>query len=416
MTKFIYTSVAISLIIFSSLSDAQARGGRGGGGRGGGFSRGGGGYSRPSAGRTPSVSRPSSRPSVSRPAAGSRPGASRPTTRPNVSRPGAGPRPGSTRPTTRPNAGGQRPGNSVRPGGSGRPSRDQLQNFLDVGGKPGTRPSTRPAGGGAAGDFLNNRPSTGRLPNAGKRPSTNPVRPGAGDRLTGNRPDRIDNRQARQGDRLSRRDEVRNQFRDNHPRYDFWRDHPNWARYRINRPYRWATWGLMVGWFPWNLSEPVSYSYGDNVYYEGDTVYYGDEPVATAQEYAEQAQTIAASAPEISEKDEWMSLGVFAVTQDGEKTGPPPTLFFQLAVNKQGVISGTLQNTATEKSQSIEGMVDQESQRAAWGIVDKKWPIMESGISDLTEDTTPVLLHFEDGQTQQWLLVRLEDPKGKAAE
>jgi hypothetical protein len=40
---------------------------------------------------------------------------------------------------------------------------------------------------------------------------------------------------------------------------------------------------------------------------------------------------------------------------------------------------------------------------------------METGIANLTKDTAPVLVHFEDGQTQQWLLVRLEEPEGEAA-
>jgi hypothetical protein len=35
---------------------------------------------------------------------------------------------------------------------------------------------------------------------------------------------------------------------------------------------------------------------------------------------------------------------------------------------------------------------------------------METGIINLTQDTTPVLIHFADGTTQQWLLVRLEKP------
>ena len=41
---------------------------------------------------------------------------------------------------------------------------------------------------------------------------------------------------------------------------------------------------------------------------------------------------------------------------------------------------------------------------------------METGISGLTEDETPVLVHFADDQTQQWLLVRLEEPKGAEAQ
>jgi hypothetical protein len=232
-----------------------------------------------------------------------------------------------------------------------------------------------------------------------------------------NRPQRIENRGQRTEQRQSRRDQVRDQVRDNHPRYDFWQGHPNWARWRWNRPYRWATWGLITGWFPWGWQDPVYYSYGDNIYYEGDEVYYGDKAVATADEYAAQAQTLAESAPEVDDAVDWLPLGVFAITQDGESAGPPPTMFLQLAVNKQGIIAGTFQNTAdaTAPSQPIEGMVDKKSQRTAWTIVGKSWPIMETGISNLSKDTAPVLVHFEDGQTQQWLLVRLEEPEGEAA-
>lgn len=72
--------------------------------------------------------------------------------------------------------------------------------------------------------------------------------------------------------------------------------------------------------------------------------------------------------------------------------------------------SGTFHNTATNTTQAIEGMTDKPTQRVAWGIVDKNWPIMETGIANLTQDSAPALVHFADGQTQQWLMVRLEEP------
>jgi hypothetical protein len=56
-------------------------------------------------------------------------------------------------------------------------------------------------------------------------------------------------------------------------------------------------------------------------------------------------------------------------------------------------------------------MVDKQTQRAAWTPEGKDWPIMETGIVNLTQETTPALVHFEDGSTQQWLLVRLDKPK-----
>jgi hypothetical protein len=140
-------------------------------------------------------------------------------------------------------------------------------------------------------------------------------------------------------------------------------------------------------------------------------VYYGDQPVATAEEYAQQAEAIATSTPatEPTEKD-WMPLGVFAITSDGQPTGAEPTMYLQLAVSKQGVINGTFQNTATGAVQEIEGMVDKQTQRAAWTAVGKTRPLMETGVVNLTQPTAPVLVHFADDTTQQWLLVRVDNP------
>ncbi len=179
------------------------------------------------------------------------------------------------------------------------------------------------------------------------------------------------------------------------------------------RPCAWAT---VVSWFPWGWSQPTYYQYGENVYYEDNSVYYGDQVYCTTEQYAEQAEQIATSVPEADpDQMEWLPLGVFALTQDGQASGADPTLFLQLAVSKEGIIAGTLQNTANDSVQSIEGMVDQKSQRAAWTVVDKTRPIMETGINNLTEDSAPALIHFEDGQTQQWLMIRLEEPAGEAA-
>lgn len=441
--------IFVFVVCLLTVGDAAGRGGRGGGG---GMSRGGGGMSRPrpSVGRSPSISqpaRPTNRPSTpvaSRPSTGARPSVG---TRPSAgTRPSTGARPGA----------GALPGTGTRPGAGARPSPGDLQNFLNI-----PRPSTgaiggagagaRPGGsnlgaavgagaaGGAAAAFLRGGDAVGR-PGAGQLPAGEP-RPAAGrvenradlagnrtDRAqtrtgrveartdvrsdrTADRPARIENRQQWQDNRVQRRDEVRNQVQENHPRLDFWSDYPGWAARRITRPYRWATWGAITGWLGYGWSEPVSYSYGDTVYYEGDTVYQGDQVLASADDYAQQAETIAASAPEAAPANaEWMPLGVFAVTPDGQSSGPDPSLFLQLAISKEGIISGTFNNSATGKTQSIEGMADKKSQRCAWTVAGQSRPIMETGISNLTQDTAPALVHFADGQTQQWLMVRLEEP------
>ena len=158
------------------------------------------------------------------------------------------------------------------------------------------------------------------------------------------------------------------------------------------------------------------YNYGENVYYNDGSVYYGDQPVATEEQYAQQAEAIATSTSETPPAaEDWMPLGVFALTSDGQPSGVAPTMFLQLAVSKQGVINGTFQNTATKGVQAIEGMVDKQTQRAAWTAVGKARPLMETGIGNLTQDTTPILVHFADGSTQQWLLVRMEKPAAAQA-
>lgn len=356
---------------------------------------GGGGMARPAVGGG----------NVGRPAVGGG-NAGRPAVGGGIDRPGMG--------------GGPRPGYAA---GGARPSAGQLDRFLDI-----PRVSTGAVaaagrdwgvGGGAAADFL----QLGGGARAEQRPAGPGTRGDAGvvrpaDRTPGqarqnfatNHPNRADNRHDMQGNRQQRRDEIRDQVANDHPRLNFWSNYPGWAAWRIARPYRWATWGAVAGWC--GYGEPVTYDYGANVYYIEDQVYYGDQPVATAEDYAQEAQQIAAGAAQSKAEDsEWLPLGVFAMTQDGHATGADPTLFMQLAVNKQGIINGTYSNTLTGSVQKVEGAVDKKTQRVAWGVADQQWPIIETGLSSLTQDTTPALIHFADGQTQRWLLVRLEEPK-----
>ena len=153
------------------------------------------------------------------------------------------------------------------------------------------------------------------------------------------------------------------------------------------------------------------YDYGTNIYYEGDNVVYNDTVVATADEYAAQAQDIASAIPDDVNPDDvqWLPLGVFALSSDPEST-EDATLFLQLAISKDGIIAGTVQNTSTENSFEVEGTVDRDSQRAAWGPVGESWPIMETSLFNLTEPEASALIHFEDGQTQQWTMVRMDNP------
>ena len=168
----------------------------------------------------------------------------------------------------------------------------------------------------------------------------------------------------------------------------------------------------MTGWFPWSWGSPIYYDYGGNVYYYDDTVYVDGNEACSAEAYAEQAIQIAGSAPAVEEEQvEWLPLGVFALTH--EERGEPD-MFLQLAVSKEGIIAGTYSNVITDTALPVEGMVDQKTQRAAWTIGDNENIAMETGIYNLTEDQTTVLVHFGPEQTQQWLMARLEEPESSA--
>lgn len=336
------------------------------------------------------------------------------------------------RPSTRPAPGVDRPGNGegLRPGGGDRPNRPGN-------GGEGLRPGdlTKPA---RPGD--NDRP--GRPGDGGDRPGrpgengNRPGRPGDGNRpnrpgqggggeqwkpgdWANHRPDHIPDYDRWNNWRNDHRNDIWNNWHDHWHDYGHWYNRDWWNHHHCNWPYYnnfncwgWAAWPALSGWVTYGWGEPIYYNYGSNVYYQGDTVYYGDQPVATTTEYAQQAAAIAANVPAAKPAPEdWMPLGVYAITTDGKPSDAEPMMYLQLAVSKQGVLSGTLQNTLTDSAQSIEGMVDKQTQRAAWTPAGKTSPIMETGISNLTQDTTPVLVHFADESTQQWLLVRLDQPK-----
>jgi hypothetical protein len=347
-------------------------------------------------------------------------------------RPGAGDLVGDR--MNRPGAGGS--GEQFRPGDFTRPSRPG-----EGGGGEQFRPGDNIRPGRPGGDN-NNRPGRpGDNDNRPGRPGDNnrPSRPGqGGSGEQWNRQDWAKYAHNHRPDRIPDRDRWNNWRKDNHNFvYNNWHNHWHdhnwnghnwwnnnwWDRYHWHSPYYpsfnywgWAAWPALTGWVGYGWQQPVYYNYGDNVYYDAGQVYYGDQPIASADDYAQQALAIALDQPAAAPAaEDWMPLGVYAVTTDGQPNDADPNMYLQLAVSKQGVISGTFQNTDTDSAHQVEGMVDKETQRAAWVPKGKQFPIMETGMGNLTQDTTPALVHFADGSTQQWLLVRLDQPKDTTA-
>jgi hypothetical protein len=190
---------------------------------------------------------------------------------------------------------------------------------------------------------------------------------------------------------------------------NWWRRHPGawradrWATAAaVYRPATWAACSRYCGY----AAEPVYYDYGSNVVYEGDNVYVNGDAVATQEQYAQQAMTIADTGKKAraTEEDEWLPLGVFAMTQGEQANGND---LFQLAVNKSGVIRGNYYNALSDTTLPVYGSVDKKTQRAAWTVGDRKEPIFEAGFANLTKSETTVLVHFGKERTQQWTLVRI---------
>jgi hypothetical protein len=293
-----------------------------------------------------------------------------------------------------------------------RPSRGQVQHFLNLpkaseGAKPGLGTLRAVAGGKASALALQ------RL-----------AKPGGTDaHRAGGDTARMD----RRGPNAQVAQQIRNNYRRQdilNPRW--WTNHPHlaneywhnkvWHNQDWHHWWRPATWAIAAAWFPWGWSSPVFYNFGYNVLYDNGIVYMNGEQAATADEYYQQATQLASTAKDDTpDKTEWLPLGVFALSRGD--TGVSNTVL-QLAVSKEGVISGTYYNSDTDIARPVKGTVDKKTQRAAWTFADGKDTniVMETGINNLTQDQTEALVHFGKDITQQWLMVRLQEPSEKKTE
>jgi hypothetical protein len=174
--------------------------------------------------------------------------------------------------------------------------------------------------------------------------------------------------------------------------------------------WRWAPYASIATFCSYPIY-PVVYDYGSDIVYQDNRVYYNGEPIATAEEYATQASGLAAAGQEAkpADQEEWQPLGVFGMIQ-GEETDAKD--LFQLAINKDGVIRGNYYNAMTDTSAPVYGSVDRKTQRAAWTVGEKKDTVYETGLGNLSQPETTMLVHVGKDRTQQWTLVRMEAPKG----
>src|SRR5271166_2451202 len=159
-----------------------------------------------------------------------------------------------------------------------------------------------------------------------------------------------------------------------------------------------------------------SYDYGVNVVYEGDNVYVDGKREASAEEYSQQAITLANTSeeqppapmpPEDGKQAEYLPLGVWAMVQ--EEKGDA-YMFFQISIDKNGVVTGAFKNLLSGEVSPVSGEVDKKTQRAAWKIGSNSSTVIETGLQNLTQEVASCLVHFGTDTTQTWLLVRLKNP------
>lgn len=147
--------------------------------------------------------------------------------------------------------------------------------------------------------------------------------------------------------------------------------------------------------------------------YEDNSVYINGDNAGTSEEYYNQASSLAANGAtaEAPSDGDWLPLGVFALTKPGQ---PKSDVSVQLAVSKQGVIRGNYTDSASNQNQVIQGSIDKQTQRVAFTVGENTENVFETGLYNLTKDEAPCLMHLGSDRTEQFLLVRLQNPDAAA--
>jgi hypothetical protein len=105
--------------------------------------------------------------------------------------------------------------------------------------------------------------------------------------------------------------------------------------------------------------QPVVYDPGTTVIYEGDTIYINGKEAGDATEY--RLQTIELASPPVEtfpvpepveegKPETWLPMGVWALTQQEQGDA---VMFFQLSVDKNGIVAGAYKNILTNEDQPI---------------------------------------------------------------
>lgn len=220
--------------------------------------------------------------------------------------------------------------------------------------------------------------------------------------------------------------QTANRFHNRHPNANTWFNHdfnnrhnfhPNYNRHGWKNGWGTPGWAAAAEWAGLESSDggypAYYYNYYDTDYYNN---YYGDLPYDQANTYSPPEQIVPIYRPDLgqerapeTEQEDWLPLGTFVVGSSAEST-PYSNLVVQLALNRQGYISGTFYNAGTDQTYQIEGSVDKSSQQAVWKLSNNPdSPVAHTGLYNLTQDLVNIVVYFpKSGTYQSRVLVRVQ--------
>jgi hypothetical protein len=102
---------------------------------------------------------------------------------------------------------------------------------------------------------------------------------------------------------------------------------------------------------------------------------------------------------------QFLTLGVYTLAPAGQQEA---TAMIHLAVAKNGILRGTYADLKTDKDQNIQGSVDKQTGRVAWTVGPESKDVFETSIQDLTQQSGPLTIHANNGQTSEWTIAHYE--------
>lgn len=170
----------------------------------------------------------------------------------------------------------------------------------------------------------------------------------------------------------------------------FWQRHHFHPSFGYGNWWNGSSWRHIKSWVPWGYAVPL--------YYENEFPVEIPEPES---DYAE------AEVPAPPVNSSWLPLGVFGLLYDLESE-TPPSMFFQLALNREGGIAGTYYNQESDKLYPVYGIIEKATQRAVWKIGENEpSTVFQTGIYNLSLPQTSVTVIFANGEAESWFLVRM---------